>query len=30
VRRFVEIPVNEDMAWQLVHDYLKGGKHEYC
>lgn len=26
-RRFVDIPVNEDMAWQLVHDYL-GGNNE--
>lgn len=28
VRKFVTIPVNEDVAWQLVHDYLKGGKYE--
>lgn len=23
-RKFVTIPVNEDMAWQLVHEYLEG------
>lgn len=28
VRRFVEIPINENMAWQLVHDYLEGGEDE--
>jgi hypothetical protein len=27
VRKFVQIPVNEDMAWQLVHEYL-GGNYE--
>ena len=25
-RKFVNIPVNENMAWQLVHDYLEGLK----
>lgn len=24
VRRFVDIPINENVAWQLVHDYLGG------
>ena len=31
VRKFVTVPVNEDMAWQLVHDYLEaqnGKEHE--
>lgn len=23
-RRFVEIPINENMAWKLVHEYLEG------
>lgn len=26
-RKFVDIPINENMAWQLVHDYLEG-EHE--
>lgn len=26
VRKFVTIPINEDMAWQLIHEYLKGAK----
>lgn len=24
VRKFVQLPINEDMAWKLVHDYLGG------
>lgn len=28
VRKFVNIPVNEDMAWQLVHDYLEEHENE--
>ena len=24
VRKFVQLPINENMAWQLVHDYLGG------
>lgn len=31
VRKFVTVPVNEDMVWQLVHDYLEaqdGKEHE--
>lgn len=28
VRKFVDIPIDENMAWQLVHDYLKGGENE--
>lgn len=28
VRKFVNIPVNEDMAWKLVDDYLKGKSNE--
>lgn len=27
VRKFVQLPINENMAWQLVHDFL-GGKDE--
>lgn len=27
-RKFVEIPIAEDLAWQLVHEYLKGENHE--
>lgn len=27
VRKFLKIPINEDMAWQLVHDFL-GGNNE--
>lgn len=23
IRKFAEIPINEDMTWQLVHDYLE-------
>ena len=23
VRKFVDIPINEHMAWQLVHDYME-------
>ena len=26
VRKFVQIPVNEGMAWDLINDYLKGEK----
>ena len=28
VRKFVQIPVNEDIAWQLVHEYMEGEKNE--
>lgn len=28
VRRFVDIPINENMAWQLVHEFMKGGEDE--
>lgn len=24
VRKFVQIPINEDMAWSLVHEYMEG------
>ena len=26
VRKFVDIPINEQMAWELVHEFLNGGK----
>ena len=26
IRKFVQIPINEDMAWQLIDEYLKGEK----
>lgn len=26
VRKFVRIPINEEMAWDLIHEYLKGEK----
>lgn len=29
VRRFVDIPINEDAAWQLVHDYLEANNAEH-
>lgn len=29
VRKFVDIPINEDMAWQLVNDYLEANNAEH-
>lgn len=29
VRRFVELPINEDMAWQLVRDYMEAKDAEH-
>lgn len=29
VRKFVDIPINEDAAWQLVHDYLEANNAEH-
>lgn len=29
VRKFVDIPINEDAAWQLVHDYLEADNAEH-
>lgn len=28
VRKFVNIPINENMTWQLVHEYMKGNTNE--
>lgn len=28
VRKFVNIPINEDVTWQLVHEYLEGKRYE--
>ena len=28
VRKFIEIPINEQLAWDLVEEYLKGEKNE--
>ena len=30
VRKFVQIPINEDMAWDLIQEYLKGEKDGFC
>ena len=28
VRKFIDIPINEQLAWDLVEEYLKGEKDE--
>lgn len=28
VRKFVQIPINEGMTWDLIHEYLKGEKND--
>ena len=28
VRKFIDIPINEQLAWELVEEYLKGEKNE--
>lgn len=27
-RKFIDLPINEDMVWKLIDEYLEGGKYE--